>query len=276
MKNITGLLAVILCTSGTLYTKSACIIIHGTWAKNEAWYKPGGDFFHEIEVANNYLQIVDEIISFSWSGKLGYSEQLIAAKKLSEKIVEYDFVILIGHSHGVTVGILSSMILSDNNSHCNNNLKIKKFYALGVPVDRDTIIYPDMLVIDKFYNLFSFGDIIQPVHGLHKRVFLEHKRITNIAIQIDDLHPSHSDLHHLVVGKYLLAIPDFYKLKNIQNWQNFLDNHPAEILFYSNKFPEYRFYNDQAKTLETDKISLELMQYAFFRSKKLQEDKNIE
>ena len=73
---------VILCTIDTLYTKSAGIIIHGTWATTESWYRPGGDFFHEIEIANKYLDLVDEIISFSWSGKLGYPEQLIAAQSL--------------------------------------------------------------------------------------------------------------------------------------------------------------------------------------------------
>jgi hypothetical protein len=259
----------ILFTQKTLYTKSACIIIHGTWAKNESWYQRGGDFFHEIEIANNYLKLVDEIVSFSWSGKLGYPEQLIAAKSLTEKILEYDFVILIGHSHGVTVGIISSMMISENNSHGNNNSKIKKFYALGVPVDSDSYIYPDMSVIDAFYNLFSFGDIIQRVHGLHERVFVSHKRIVNIAIQIDDLHPDHMKLHHPAVGKHLLAIPDLYQAQKIGNWQNFLHSHPAEILFYSYKFPEYRVYHDQAKTLETDKVSFELLQYAFFRSKKL-------
>jgi len=268
MRYVFALWLIALSTQNTQYTKSAGIIIHGTWAKNESWYQVGGDFFHEIEIANNYLQLVDEIISFSWSGKLGYPEQLLAAKKLTEKILEYDFVILIGHSHGVTVGILSSMMLGKNNSIGNNNSKIKKFYALGVPVDSESSIYPDMSAIDSFYNLFSFGDIIQRVHGLHERVFMPHERITNIAIQIDDLHPNHSKLHHPVVGKHLLAIPDMYQLQKIGNWQNFLSNHPAEILFYSYKFPEYRLCKNQAKTLETDKVSFELMQYAFFRTKK--------
>lgn len=268
MRHLCIILLFILFTQKTLYTKSAGIIIHGTWAKNESWYQAGGDFFHEIEIANNYLKLVDEIASFSWSGKLGYPEQLIAARNLTKKILEYDFVILIGHSHGVTVGILSSMILGKNNSHGNNKSKIKKFYALGVPVDPDSQMYPDMSVIDSFYNLFSFGDIIQRVHGLHERVFVSHERVTNIAIQIDGLHPDHMKLHHPAIGKHLLAIPDLYQAQKIGNWQNFLHNHPAEILFYSYKFPEYRLYHDQAKTLQTDKVSFELLQYAFFRSKK--------
>jgi hypothetical protein len=258
----------ICCTEFALYTKSACIIIHGTWAKNESWYQNGGDFFHEIEISNQYLNIVDEITSFSWSGKLGYPEQLEAAKKLVQKIFNYDFVILIGHSHGVTVGILASIFLGKFNSDGKFFEKIKRFYALGVPVDPAVEIYPDMSVIGKFYNLFSFGDIIQPVHGLHERCFNEHKDITNIAIQLDDLHPSHSELHHPVIGKHLLVIPDFYGIKKIGNFENFLDNHPAEIFFFSKKNPRYEFQDDQKKRLETDKIAFELFQYAFFRSRK--------
>ena len=116
---------IILFTKSTWCT-STVIIIHGTWAKNESWYQKEGSFFHEIEVANNYMQVVDEIVSFSWSGKLGYPEQLDAGKKLAEKILEYDFVILIGHSHGVTVGIISSMMLGEKNSNGDKNSKIKK------------------------------------------------------------------------------------------------------------------------------------------------------
>lgn len=160
--------AVSLFTWFAVYTKSACIIIHGTWAQNESWYQCGGDFFHEIEISNQYLNLVDEITSFSWSGKLGYPEQIEAAKKLIQKIFIYDSVVLIGHSHGVTVGILASMFIGKFNSDGKFFQKIKKFYALGVPVDKATEIYPDMSVIGQFYNLFSFGDIIQSVHGLNE------------------------------------------------------------------------------------------------------------
>ncbi len=257
----------ILFTRNTLYTKSACIIIHGTWAQNESWYKPGGDFYYEICVANQYLNLVDEIISFSWSGKLGYLDQIEAAKKLMQQIISYDFVILMGHSHGVTVGILASMFMGQNNSDSKFMNKIKKFYALGVPVDSGAQIYPDMSVIGKFYNLFSLGDIIQPIHGLYERCFLEHENMVNIAVQLDDLHPSHSELHHPSIAKHLLAIPDFYKIKKIGNFENFKHNHPAEIFFFSTKNPHYEFQDDQKKRIQTDKIAFELFQYAFFRSK---------
>jgi len=55
-----------------MYTKSACIIIHGTWAKDESWYQPEGDFFKALQSSALELKIVDEIVPFQWSGKLGY------------------------------------------------------------------------------------------------------------------------------------------------------------------------------------------------------------
>lgn len=255
-------------TQYTLYTKSSCIIVHGTWAQNESWYQAGGDFFHEIEISNQYLNLVDEVVSFSWSGKLGDLAQIEAGRNLAKKILEYDFVILIGHSHGVTVGVLASIFMSKINSDGKFFNKIKKFYALGVPVDSACKIYPDMSVIGSFYNMFSFGDIIQPVHGIYERCFKEHKNITNIAIQLDNVHPNHFELHHPAIGKHVLAIPEFYKNKKIGNFENFQDNHPAEISFFSLKNPCYVFQDDQQKRLETDKIALELFQQAFFRSSK--------
>ena len=72
----------------SMYAKSACIIIHGTWAQDETWYRPGGDFFESVKSCNNEIKIVDEVISFSWSGKLGHPAQVHAAKNLANLIYE--------------------------------------------------------------------------------------------------------------------------------------------------------------------------------------------
>ena len=113
----------VLMSQSTVYTKSACIIIHGTWAQNETWYRPSGNFFEAVKSCNQELCFVDEIVSFSWSGKLGYLAQLQAAQNLAELIDLYDFVILIGHSQGVTVGIIASQIIFLSTSNGNNLCK---------------------------------------------------------------------------------------------------------------------------------------------------------
>lgn len=254
-----------LCTRESLYTKSACVVIHGTWAQQSSWYRAGGDFFEAIRNSMRELYIVDELISFSWSGKLGYRSHMQAAYLLAEKIMEYDFVILVAHSHGATVGILASQILAKKVSKGNSLVKISKFYALGVPVDPTGLIYPDMSVIDKFYNLFSFGDLVQPVQGMYQRCFGQHERIANISIVLDGFYPLHTQLHHATIGKYLLKIPDFYMQHGENNFQLFQHQAPAEILFYDSKNPIYGLQSDRDRLLQLDKVASGLLDNAFLR-----------
>jgi len=258
-------------TMGThvfVYTKSACIIIHGTWAKDCAWYLPEGNFYEPVKSTIQELRLVDEMVSFRWSGLLGDLAHQEAAENLAKTILNYESVILIAHSHGATVGIIASMMLGSKNSERKFSGKIKKFYALGVPVDSTRIVYPDMSVIDKFYNFFSFGDLVQRVHGLYDRCFATHARITNIAVLLHGLHPSHSDLHDREVGQHLLKIPDYFQQRVVGNFAKYCDGQPAEISFCAGKLPVYGLQSNQEKLLELDQLSFELAQKAFFRGQK--------
>jgi hypothetical protein len=248
--------------------KSACIIIHGTWAQNETWHGPDGDFFKSVDRCAKELEIVDEVISFCWSGKLSYASQWQAAKNLVKIISCYDSVILIGHSHGVTVGIIASQILGQKNSSRQNLYKIDKFYSLGVPVDKTQAIYPDMSVIGTFYNFFSFGDYIQLVNGLHVRVFAPHERLINISVLFDDHYPSHGQLHDAWIGKELLKIDQFFKIRCLGNFNNFCLNKPSCIQFFTHDLPWYQLQPDQSKLLEFDEKVQRMMTAALFRKQK--------
>ena len=251
----------------TMYTKSACIIVHGTWAKNTEWYRPSGDFFKAVQQCNNENDFVNDVISFTWSGKLGYPAQLQAAQELVEVIDQYDSVILIAHSHGSTVGMIASAILSEKISSCVNFTKITKFYSLGVPV-QSSILQPSMDVIDKFYNLFSFGDLVQTVNGVYERVFEQHNRIFNLSVELLDHHPAHSDLHDPIIGKHLLCIDEHYAQCCVGNFNTFNCN-PGKVSFTENIAPIYTFQEDQKKLLELDKQAHALSVLAFFRSNTL-------
>jgi len=266
---ITLVLVSALYTGNTLYTRSACIVIHGTWAQNSRWFQRGGDFFEEIARSVRELQIADEVVSFSWSGKLGYSCHVQAALSLLKKIMEYDFVILIAHSHGATVGILASQLLSQKISIGNHLPKISRFYALGVPVDPTREIYPDMSVIDNFYNLFSLGDLVQPVQGIYERCFSDHERIANIAVMLNDLYPLHVQMHHSIIGKHLLRIPDFYMQEDGNSFKIFQHMMPAEIKFYHHQDPIYVLQPNRNRLLELDKTASSLMENAFLRNEAL-------
>lgn len=250
----------------SMYTRSACIIIHGTWAKDCAWYLPGGSFYEAVKLSLQELQLADEIVSFRWSGLLGSMAHQQAAQNLAKLIMEYEKVVLVAHSHGATVGIIATMVLGSNNSSGKLLKRVSRFYALGVPVDPTRIIYPDMSIVDKFYNLFSFGDLIQRVHGLYDRCFAPHVRLTNIAAMLGDLHPSHSDLHHPVIGLHLLKIPDFFQQQMIGNFSKYQDGLPSQITFSQNKHPVFAHQPNQYSLIELDKVAFDLAQRAFFRN----------
>lgn len=258
---------IIVSISVTLYTKSACIIVHGTWASDTAWYRHSGDFYESVLACNQELQLVDEIIPFTWSGKLGHPAQLQAGQELAQIITTYDLVILIGHSHGVTVGIIASQLLQNDCTNGNNFNKVDTFYALGVPVDEMNLM-PNMNVIQTFYNLFSFGDNVQTVNGNYKRVYSSHERIVNLSIQINDQHPEHHQLHHPIIGRHLLKIDQFFVQKEIGNFQNFSFDHPGMIFFYDYQNPQYMTQPDQERLLRIDEQALTWTTYAFFRNEK--------
>lgn len=251
----------------TLYTKSACIIVHGTWAKNASWYRPSGEFFEMIKRSNNELGVVDDILSFTWSGKLGYSAQLQAAYELVEMINQYDFVILIAHSHGSTVGMIASQVIFEKFSNCDTFSKIKKFYSLGVPVNT-SIAKPNMHVIYKFYNLFSFGDMIQTVNGVYNRVFPQEGRVYNLSVELSGKSPGHTQLHDVILACSMLYIDEHYK-QNVQNGFDLFDNQPGKIAFYQNKLPEYSYLHDLDDLLKVDKQAHALSTLAFFRASNL-------
>lgn len=196
-----------LMTSLFLYSREACIIVHGTWASKASWYRPGGDFFDAISESMCKRGVCQELISFSWSGKNSDVARYQAGIRLAELIDGYDRVTVVAHSHGATVGIIASHILHEQFTFYGGGAgyKIKSFYALGVPVNKYEH-FPNMNVVQYFYNLFSFADIVQPVFGIFGRTFVAHDRVANFSVSIDSREPCHSGIHGKLMGKALLGI----------------------------------------------------------------------
>jgi hypothetical protein len=250
---------------GAAQATSACIIMHGTWAKSEKWYQSSGIFFKEIKRCNQELGLVDHVLSFSWSGALDMQAWYEAAQELVQVIEQYDWVILIGHSHGATVGIVASQQLAH---HAKNHQKIQKFYALAVPVDVDGLVYPDMQIVKHFYNLFSFGDFIQTVNGAAHRAFMAHERLANLAITINNVHPSHGGLHEGIIAQNILKIPEFLSMRGLNGFDQFCHAAPGSIDFFDNALPCYRVQPEQQALLELDKKVVWMMTMALLRHKK--------
>lgn len=186
-----------------------CILIHGTWAANSNWHKPGGEFYETLKEKFSKQKI--KLINFNWSGTLSYEKRQLAGQRLADLIDSYPqttTITLVTHSHGGNVGIVASQLLKKKN-------KIEYFYALGTPIDEDNYT-PNMRVISSFYNLFSFGDTYQTVLGFHSRTFSPHPKICNINIEIEDKKPQHEILHSKIIAKWVPILP---LVTNRFDWQ---------------------------------------------------------
>lgn len=256
----------LLLQSITVSSLHVCIVVHGTWAKDAQWWRPGGDFFESLK--KDALTFCDDVVGFSWSGQNSKHDRRTAAKRLAEVIKQYDQVTIVAHSHGATVGILASRYLSKNYAiyQEQNRFKIAKFYALGVPVDQYDG-FPDMNVIGEFYNLFSFNDQVQPVFGMFERTFTQHERIANLSVMLNGKGPTHSQLHDPLIGRDLLKIVDYLFDYMINDFESFSFWRPGLIHFSDDALPSYSYDRDREYLLSCDKDMVELLMLALTRSK---------
>ena len=273
MKNwILCLYVLFLIASPFVYAKSACIIVHGTWASKESWYQPGGAFFESV-LSSSEKYNIDEVVSFTWSGKNNQRDRQRAGFELSQTIQKYDAVTIIAHSHGATVGILASHDLRENWIACGKKTeyKIKKFYALGIPVNQYDC-FPNMNVIGKFYNLFSFSDMVQPVFGVFGRTFFLHDRVANLSVVIDGIEPTHSSIHSGVVGRGILSVAEGFAKKGRKKMDPFSFENPGKVLFFKEQIPEYQRDYMREELIARDKKLMRLLLDAIMRKRKIKKD----
>ena len=85
------------------------LLIHGTWARNNDWWQPGGDF-HSYILNNVRPDLYSQPDRFEWSG--GYSDgaRALAAQDLIRWVDDRgeQGLDLITHSHGGSVAMLAS------------------------------------------------------------------------------------------------------------------------------------------------------------------------
>jgi predicted alpha/beta-hydrolase family hydrolase len=87
---------------------STAVLTHGTWAADETWYRPGGDFYTALAAARPDLQVYER--SFTWSGAYTDVARRRAAAQLRRWIADEGLATpdLIAHSHGGTVAHLAT------------------------------------------------------------------------------------------------------------------------------------------------------------------------
>lgn len=237
------------------------IVVHGTWASSSAWSKPDGDFFTELEKSAH--ERGHATITYTWSGNLNEAHRLAAGKGLAKLIRSYPpdtECYIVAHSHGGNVAIIASQELG---KMPENKHRIKILYALATPIESQQYM-PDMAVIDYFYNLFSLVDFVQPVLGLFNRVYPPHERMVNLRTVINDREPSHCDIQHPAIARWL---PSLHGMLITHQCSPVFDFHvPGIIKFYDTEKPRYELDIDRDALLEKDKRIHEYM-FAVFRKK---------
>lgn len=250
MQNILRLIVLLACiVVNIIQVNAVCVVVHGTWVCSSGWHLNGGDFYNYLHQAAQKDCI--ELLSFCWPGKVGHKSRMAAGKELAdylEKFSDLNELIIIVHSHGANIVFVASEILYQRNS----SIKISLLYTLGAPIAKNKYV-PNMNIINYIYHLFSFADLVQPVFGFFERQFDTHERIANLLLFINDQEPGHSELHHPLVGKWLLSLHRSLELDKIGNFEQFNFLSPGIIYLNSNTLPLYKIDLNRNFLIEQDK-----------------------
>ncbi len=127
---------------------STAVITHGTWAADQTWYQPKGDFYKALDAHRPDLDLHDK--SFTWSGNYSDGARRVAALSLKkwigdEGLVKSDFFT---HSHGGTVAHLAT----------RQGVEFKKLVLLAWPVHDEWL--PDFSRVEKIYDIRVKFDLV--------------------------------------------------------------------------------------------------------------------
>jgi len=108
------------------------LLIHGTWAANEQWWKPGGDF-HSYLLNGVRPDLYSNPDAFSWSGAYSEAARAVASTELQAWLARHGIQspYLLTHSHGGSVAMLATQ----------NGLNTGPLVLLSCPVH--SIYMPD-------------------------------------------------------------------------------------------------------------------------------------
>ncbi len=109
-------------TSGPL---RSTLLVHGTWARNQRWWRPGGDFHNYIRTKVR-TDLYSRKDCFGWSGRYSDQERALGALDLIDWVRGHGSkkVDVIAHSHGGSVAMMATW----------GGLKIDELVLLSCPV----------------------------------------------------------------------------------------------------------------------------------------------
>ncbi|MGJ8696036.1 MAG: hypothetical protein ACSHYF_06945 [Verrucomicrobiaceae bacterium] len=127
------------------------VIIHGTWASNGKWWRPGGDFFEYVKTDLKRADIYEKSDRYMWSGKNRDGVRRDAAKALNKWLKTHPAreVNVFAHSHGANIAMMAT----------KEGIEMDRLVMLSPPVRED--YFADWSKIKKSYNIqASFDPVV--------------------------------------------------------------------------------------------------------------------
>jgi hypothetical protein len=126
------------------------MLIHGTWARSQDWWQPGGDF-HGYILANFWPDLYSRSDRYEWSGGWSDAARSLAAQQLARWIDTRNEVgiKLMAHSHGANVAMLATQLTD----------KIGEIVMLSCPVHENKYL-PDFNHTSKVLSLRVKLDLV--------------------------------------------------------------------------------------------------------------------
>jgi pimeloyl-ACP methyl ester carboxylesterase len=132
------------------------IMIHGTWASDGTWWRPGGDFFEYVKTDLARPDLYGKRDQFKWSGKNRDSSRRMAAVSLDAWLRKHpaDEVNVFAHSHGANVAMLAT----------HRSIRINRLVMLSPPVRDD--YFAKWSNVGAAYNIqASFDPVVAIARG---------------------------------------------------------------------------------------------------------------
>ncbi|HEX6903018.1 MAG TPA: hypothetical protein VF789_25095 [Thermoanaerobaculia bacterium] len=125
-------------------------MIHGTWARNQPWWKPGGDF-HTYIRSNVDPNLYSAGDFYSWSGDWSDAGRADGALRLIQWVNDHqlDGLDLFAHSHGGNVAMLAN----------KTSLRIGRLVMMACPVHRRKY-FPEFTRVNKVVAIVTHMDLV--------------------------------------------------------------------------------------------------------------------
>ncbi len=127
------------------------LLVHGTWARTESWWQPGGDF-HTYLLTTVRPDLYSEPDRFEWSGGYSDAARSVGGADLADWLVEKSAkgADLFAHSHGGSVAMLASH---------DARVTMKELVLLACPVHVPKYL-PNFSQVSKVVSIRVRADLV--------------------------------------------------------------------------------------------------------------------